>query len=228
MTHGPLKEQDQEKILKLFSDDRLFSDDSDHHHHDPYDHHDYDQWQQTTKEKTFFNLVNDQQTDTLEWLFYLSSKNEINFDFNCYVSDNGRCISHHAIHMVINSKSLPMLHFLCTAPWDQIYIPDDAILHCVNLDWKEGLRYLYRFAQVENDKCYKSKYHRFIVGSKTTKHFSECQINKMFPPGITPLIVRVPKKKTHVRAYTCVKPFWCFVRAGKFFGFTQIFTQRYF
>ena len=38
---------------------------------------------------------------------------------------------------------------------------------------------------------------------------------------------RVPKKKTRVRAYTCVKPFWCVVRAGKFFGFTQIFTQRY-
>ena len=36
------------------------------------------------------------------------------------------------------------------------------------------------------------------------------------------------KEKTRVRAYTCVKPFWCAVRAGKFFGFTQIFTQRYF
>jgi hypothetical protein len=130
-----LKEQDQEKILKLFSDD--------HYHHHPYDHHYYDQqqqsvlkvyqtedsqsetscfvyqtensqsetsqsdtsffkemvpkkcpqnrkkksrrsakksqksqtdrqyrfWWQTVKKKTFFKLVNDQQTDTLKRLF---------------------------------------------------------------------------------------------------------------------------------------------------------------
>lgn len=157
-------------------------------------------WNQQ-KANLFFLLVSYEQTTTLEILFNLARKRRLpKFDFNVLTKENPR--NHHAIHIAIAFESLPMLHTLCTET-DFIKVPDDAILHAVQKNWKAGIKYLYRYANYyqETDPITgktETDHHRLIIGSKTGKE--GCR-EKICPPGVTPLMLAAKENKYKICKY---------------------------
>ena len=139
----------------------------------------------------YFDLISRSSIEILAPLFeklrneYINVYNKvINFQFDLEPEKL------HPIHVAINMKCYKMLLFLCSQL--NVKIPSDAILHCVNFEFKEGIEYFYCHIdslKTVNGPVKTNDVNELIRGVKSSHLSNNETMAKMFPRGITPLML---------------------------------------
>ena len=173
------------------------------------------------RDDLFLNLVAEDMVDAIYQIFQ-KLRSDPNHDLKRYLNVNALTQNHpknlHAIHIAICKRSMPMLNTLIHGN-PEMRIPDDAILHAVHYDFFEAVEFLYQFVEqdqlsypadpsdsignkakssmIDIDKiCEVQPAHRLIIGSIYRTSDREC--NKIFTPGITPLMLAAKNDNYHM------------------------------